>query len=194
MIELGSSLPTLRTPRLAIRPLAPADVPALFAIFSDAEVTRYWSSPAMQSIDEAEALLAAIHECFRERTLFQWGLARLEDDLVIGTCTLGALQWKHRRGELGFALGRGFWRQGYVREALPAVVRFAFLNLDLCRLEADVDPRNMASLHVIEALGFRREGYLRERYHVNGEVQDAAFYGLLRDECDLLPRPPERIV
>ena len=188
MIELGSALPTLRTPRLAIRPLAPSDSGALFAIFSDPEVTRYWSSPAMQSIEEAEALLAGIEECFRDRSLFQWGLAKAADDQVIGTCTLGALQWTHRRGELGFALARAFWRQGYVREALPEVMRFAFVDLDLCRLEADVDPRNTASLRVIENLGFKREGYLRERYHVNGEVQDAAFYGLLRDECSFLPR------
>ena len=142
----------------------------------------------MQSIAEAEALLAGIEACFRDRSLFQWGLARAEDDQVIGTCTLGALQWTHRRGELGFALARAFWRRGYVREALPEVMRFAFVDLDLFRLEADVDPRNTASLRVIESLGFKREGYLRERYHVNGEVQDAAFYGLLRDECNLLPR------
>ena len=141
----------------------------------------------MQSVEEAGALLEGIQECFRDRTLFQWGIARAADDQVVGTCTLGALQWKHRRGELGFALARAYWRQGYVREALPEVVRFAFVDLDLHRLEADVDPRNTASLHVIESLGFKREGYLRERYHVNGEVQDAALYGLLRDECSLLP-------
>jgi ribosomal-protein-alanine N-acetyltransferase len=45
-----------------------------------------------------------------------------------------------------------------------------------------VDPRNAASVRTLERLGFQREGYLRERWQVNGEIQDAFFYGLLRPE------------
>jgi RimJ/RimL family protein N-acetyltransferase len=54
--------------------------------------------------------------------------------------------------------------------------------MGLRRLEADVDPRNTASIHTLERLGFQREGFLRERWQVNGEIQDALFYGLLRRE------------
>ena len=54
------------------------------------------------------------------------------------------------------------------------------LDVRLRRLEADVDPRNAASIRTLERLGFQREGFLRERWHVNGEIQDAIFYGLLR--------------
>lgn len=69
-----------------------------------------------------------------------------------------------------------------MREALTALLDFAFGALDLHRLEADVDPRNAASVRTLERLGFRREGYLRERWLVGGEIQDALFYGLLRRE------------
>jgi RimJ/RimL family protein N-acetyltransferase len=62
------------------------------------------------------------------------------------------------------------------------LLAYAFDELDLRRIEADVDPRNAASIRTLERLGFRREGYLRERWRVNGEVQDALFYGLLRRE------------
>ena len=61
---------------------------------------------------------------------------------------------------------------------------FAFRDLGLRRLEADVDPRNAASIRSLERLAFRREGYLRERWCVGGEVQDAIFYGLLRREWE----------
>jgi RimJ/RimL family protein N-acetyltransferase len=54
--------------------------------------------------------------------------------------------------------------------------------MQLRRLEADVDPRNAGSIRTLERLGFQREGFLRERWHVNGEIQDAIFYGLLRRE------------
>ena len=59
---------------------------------------------------------------------------------------------------------------------------YAFEVLDLHRIEADVDPRNAASIRTLERLGFQREGYLRERWQVNGEIQDALFYGLLRPD------------
>ena len=69
-----------------------------------------------------------------------------------------------------------------MNEALMAVLKYAFEVLNLHRIEADVDPRNAASIKTVERLGFKREGCLRERWQVNGEIQDAFFYGLLRPE------------
>jgi RimJ/RimL family protein N-acetyltransferase len=54
--------------------------------------------------------------------------------------------------------------------------------MNLHRLEADVDPNNAASIRSLERLGFQREGYLRERWHVGGGIQDAIFFGLLKHE------------
>jgi RimJ/RimL family protein N-acetyltransferase len=65
---------------------------------------------------------------------------------------------------------------------VAAVVAFGFETLNLHRIEADVDPRNERSLRLLERLGFRREGHLRERYCINGERQDAVMMGLLRAE------------
>ena len=198
LLPAANTLPTLLTERLVLRWLTPADVPALHEVFSDAEVTRYWSSPPLADRAAADALLAEIHELFARRALFQWGIARRSDDSVVGTCTLAGLTPVHRRAELGFALGRRHWGNGYVAEALPALVEFGFETLRLHRLEADVDPRNHASIRALERLGFQREGYLRERYHVNDEVQDALVYGLLRrDWVDAqrtaAPTPPTSV-
>jgi len=55
-----------------------------------------------------------------------------------------------------------------------------FAALDLNRIEADVDPRNEASARVLEKLGFRQEGYMPERWIVQGEPADTVYYGLLR--------------
>jgi RimJ/RimL family protein N-acetyltransferase len=126
--------------------------------------------------------------------LFQWGITELTADHVIGTCTLANLSTEHRRAEVGFALAQSAWGHGYISEALTALLTFAFETLHLHRIEADVDPRNHRSIAVLERAGFRREGYLRERYHLGGEVQDALFYGLLRSEfvpafTEPLPNP-----
>jgi RimJ/RimL family protein N-acetyltransferase len=177
-------LPTLPTARLRLRAITPSDVPALLAIFGDAEVCRYWSRPPLPDAAAAVALHAEIAQSFAERTLFQWGIAERESDVVVGTCTLAALSPEHRRAELGFALARAAWGRGYVAEALPALLAFAFGTLGLHRLEADADPRNAGSIRALERLGFVREGHQRERYHLMDEWQDAVLYGLLRREWE----------
>jgi RimJ/RimL family protein N-acetyltransferase len=157
-------------------------VPALFAIFGDPAGCRYWSSPPLADLAGAAALQREIEQLFAERSLFQWGIAERDTDAVVGTCTLASLSAEHRRAEVGFALAQAVWGRGYLAEALPALLSFAFETLGLHRVEADVDPRNAPSLRLLERAGFQREGYLRERYHMAGEVQDALFYGLLRRE------------
>ena len=67
-----------------------------------------------------------------------------------------------------------------MHEALSALVDYAFKTLGLNRLEADIDPRNHASARTLERLGFQKEGHLRERWIVSGEISDTWWYGLLR--------------
>lgn len=178
----GETLPVLATARLRLRMLCDDDVPALFEIFGDPEVMRYWSSPPLKDIEAARELLDDIRQHFAARTLFQWGVARKEDDRVIGTVTIFRVVRDHRRGEIGAVIGRGHWGAGLGSEAVTALIRFAFEDLDLHRLEADPDPNNLASIRMIERQGFKREGYLRERYFLDGEPHDALYYGLLRRE------------
>jgi [ribosomal protein S5]-alanine N-acetyltransferase len=175
-------LPTIATPRLELRWLEARDVSALFDIFGDAETVRYWSRPPLEGLDEAASLLAEIQDSYTNGTLYQWGVAL--HDRVIGTCSLFAICRPHKRAELGFAINRARWGQGYASEAAGAIVRYAFEAMELHRLEADVDPRNDASIRCLERLGFRREGYARERYHLGGEIQDAVLYGLLRSDAN----------
>lgn len=178
----GDRLPTLAAPRVALRSLTQADAGALFGIFSNPTVMRYWSTLPMSDIAQAKKLIADIHEGFSARRFFQWGVVRLEDDRIIGTCTLFAINEAQGRAEVGYALGHEFWGRGYMNEALTALVDYAFGTLRMRRLEADVDPRNAGSMQALERLGFWREGLLRERWKVNGELQDSVVLGLLSHE------------
>lgn len=168
--------------RVALRRLGGEDVPRLYEIFSDPEVSRYWSSGPLESPAGAQLLLEEIDSLWEEGTLFQWGIARVPEDDVVGTCTLFQVDREHGRGEVGYALAYRFWGRGYATEALSLLLGYVFHDLGLHRLEADVDPRNAPSIRLLERLGFRREGVLRERWRVNDEWQDGALYGLLRSE------------
>ena len=176
------SLPTIVAPRISLRWITEDDVDALYAVFSHPEVMRYWSTPALADRDAALSLLNEIHDGFKRRAMLKWGIALNPDNALIGTTTLFNLDFNSRRAELGYGLGRAHWGNGYMHEALKALLTYAFDELEFRRLEADVDPRNVASIRTVERLGFQREGYLRERWQVNGEIQDTLFYGLLRPE------------
>lgn len=182
MPERLRRLPRLWGERIVLRPLALRDAPQLFAVFSDPEAMRYWSTLPMRDPAEARTLIREVREEQAAGTLFEWGVARRADNRVIGTCALFHVDWSNGRAEIGFALARACWGQGLMREALVTLIDFAFDRLALRRLEADVDPRNQASVTLLERLGFRREGLLRERWNVGDEFQDAAFFGLLARE------------
>lgn len=178
------TLPTINASRVSLRWISEEDVDALYRIFSHKEVMRYWSTPPLADRNAAVELLHEIHDGFQRRTLLKWGIARRTDDALIGTTTLFNLDFSNHRAEIGYGLDRAHWGNGYMNEALQALLAYAFQELALHRIEADVDPRNSASIRTVERLGFQREGYLRERWQVNGEIQDTLFYGLLRPDWE----------
>jgi RimJ/RimL family protein N-acetyltransferase len=178
----AETLPIITTPRVVLRWISEDDIDNLYKIFSDPQVMRYWSTPPLPDREAAAELQREIADGNESDTMFKWGLALRDSNSVIGTTTLFNLNLDNGRAELGYAMGRAHWGKGYMHEALQALVSHAFEVMELRRLEADVDPRNAASIRTLERLGFQREGFLRERWHVNGEIQDALFYGLLRRE------------
>jgi ribosomal-protein-alanine N-acetyltransferase len=180
------SLPTINASRVSLRWISDEDVDALYRIFSHAEVMRYWSTPPLADRNAAVKLLHEIHDGFRRQAVLKWGIARRPDDELIGTATLFNLNLENHRAEVGYCLDRAHWGKGYMNEALQALLGYAFEELALHRIEADVDPRNSASIQTVERLGFQLEGYLRERWQVNGEIQDTVFFGLLRPNWDVV--------
>lgn len=177
-----TELPTISAQRLRLRQLRHEDAEDLFAVFSDREVVRYWSRPPLADVAAASAMIGRIIKCADEGSLLQWGVVRIEDDRVIGTCTLADIDLDHLRASVGYALRRSVWGQGLAREAVRVMIGFAFEVLGLHRLAADCDPRNAASLRLLDELGFVREGVARECYFVVDEWQDSVQFGLLRRE------------
>jgi RimJ/RimL family protein N-acetyltransferase len=155
------------------------DLHELHALHSDPRVMRYWSFPAWTGLDQAREYLVRAVAARDASRMLCWALARREDDRLIGAVTLYAINHAQQRAEIGYALQSGHWGRGYAGEALDLALGHAFDALSLRRVEADIDPRNSASCALVERLGFEREGLLRERWHVAGELCDTALYGLL---------------
>lgn len=174
----------LETPRLVLRPLRHADAADLFAIYGDPEVFRHIPIGGWKHVDEAHQRIARCVDAMAAGESIRLAVERREDARVIGELLLFNFVKDSRRAELGYALARRAWGCGYAAEALPPLVAYAFRELDMNRLEAVVDPRNVASARVLQRLGFTHEGTQRERYVVRGETSDGGLYGLLRREWE----------
>lgn len=172
--------PTLHSDRLRLRPFADADADDLFALQSSAHVLRYWDAPPWSELGRAERFIAACREMAETGTGARLAVDRLSDEVFIGWCTLNRWNPDYRSASLGYCFTDAVWGHGYATEAAGALLRWAFDTLDLNRVQAETDTRNVASARVLEKLGFVREGMLREDCVVNGEVSDSWVYGLLR--------------
>lgn len=183
-------LVALLSPRVSLRRMDERDGPALLAIFGDPEVVRYWSHPAWADETPAQAMIASDRAAFAHGSALRLGLVLRDSEQLVGTVSLFNLSRDNRRAEIGYALAREHWGRGLMHEALQLLVDWAFRELRLHRLEADIDPANAASARSLERLGFQREGLLRERWIVDGRAADTAFYGLLAREWNGARNPP----
>ncbi len=108
-------------------------------------------------------------------------LIRRSDAALVGAVTLDNIRrGPAQAGTLGYWVGAPHARQGYMREALEAVVHYAFTDLDLSRLEAGCLPENAASRGVLEKVGFKYEGVAQSYLQINGRWRNHVLYANLR--------------
>jgi len=170
-------LPTIETPRLHLRPIAPSDASAIHAYMSDPRVTAWLPEG---TFDEAASRAFAQEQSGDEA----------ENVAVIEKTTgqmIGHMPfhpWFVRETwEIGWAFGQTHQGKGYATEAAKALLAHAFEELKAHRVIATCQPDNPASWHVAEKLGLRREGHFRACiYRAPGVWWDEYFYAMLADE------------
>jgi len=189
MTELfAGPFPTLRTERLTLRELCDEDAEYFHEVYSDTGVMQYISLPDQREEDSRERMN-------RNRALFaaglgiRWAITRRDEPRAIGSCGHWRINKPDLRSEIGFELRRSAWGQGYMQEALTAMLRFGFRELELHSVEAQVDPDNRACRSTLTALGFRQEGHLRENYRIGERYVDTLYFGLI-DRDFLSTQPP----
>lgn len=172
----------LETARLQIRIYTDEAYTERFRSGSDTELMTWFGFP---DPDEAALQRAKVLGGFStyESSCVQFLLELRESGQVIGQVSFHNWFQRYGRSELGYAMSSGRHNaQGYMREALPAVLRFGFDAMELNRVEAFISPDNEASLRLIGRLGFTQEGRLRQHYSHAGISKDSLLYALLREE------------
>ncbi|MBY0579085.1 MAG: GNAT family N-acetyltransferase [Burkholderiales bacterium] len=166
----------LTTERLLLRPLAREDAGDIYAVFSHPEVTRYYEIDTMTDAAQADILLDHFISIGR------LGIRLKGDSRLIGSCGLFGFNMPYRSASLGYDLSPEYWGRGIMTEALKALFGFGFSTLGMNRLNALVYPDNLASIRVLEGLGFEKEGVMREFGYWKGAFHDMSLYALLRGQ------------
>ncbi|MBE0696431.1 MAG: GNAT family N-acetyltransferase [Anaerolineaceae bacterium] len=152
----------LETSRLILRRMRRADNAALFGILSDDKVTRYYDDESFTDTGQAVHQIEAWEQGFANQRCIRWGIVRKGEHEIIGTCGFYGFHTRHKRASIGYELARAAWRQGFMTEALAAIMDYGFHEIGLNRIDAVVIPANTASIKLLEKLGFSNEGILKE--------------------------------
>ena len=179
-----TEFPVIHTDRLTLRKPTYDDVQPLLELSQDDDVMLYYGmepfTEEKQSRDEIEWFL----KIWREGTGTRWVITLKGEDDLIGEIGFYEYKKKHRRAEIGYKLSRSHWMKGYMTEALVGMLDYMYGNLELNRVQALVDPRNEASLRLIERQGFQRDGLLRSYEYERGAYVDLIMLSLLREEWE----------
>ncbi len=171
------SPPILRTRRLVLRALSVDDAAALHPMYADVEANHWGSYPPHTTLEETRDRLKNSVSDAHWRA---WAVTMKGDDTAIGTVAC----YEKRQGkvsEVGYSLCREYWGRGIAKEAVVAMVDLLFAEGQR-RVFADTDPDNVASIALVEGLGFTREARLRAEWETHIGVRDSLIFGMLADE------------
>ena len=173
----------MKTNRLILREFNKEDYNAIHTYASDPEVSRYevWGpNTEVDTENYLESILS--YQGNNPRKDYEIAVELKDPNMLIGACSIHISDSKVREGYIGYCYNKQYWGNGYATEAAKAIISFGFENLNLHRIYATCDPNNIGSSKVLEKVGMKREGHLREHKLQRGKWRDSFLYSILEQE------------
>jgi ribosomal-protein-alanine N-acetyltransferase len=171
----------LTTTRLELRPPTMGDAQAVYSRYAqDREVTRYLAWRPHSDLDETRRFLGTCVDGWAAGRQFTWAITLTGSSILIG---MVACRPQGHKAELGYVLARSYWGNGYMTEAVSAVVDWLLSVPEVHRVWAVCDTANLASARVMEKVGMTREGILKRwtvHPNVSSEPRDCFVYARVR--------------
>ncbi|MBP0020708.1 MAG: GNAT family N-acetyltransferase [Cyanobacteria bacterium SBLK] len=175
--------PILNSDRLLLRPFTFTDAPRIQNLAGKREIADTTVSiPHPYSLSRAEEWIAGHPREFSEGKATHFAIECKEIQQLIGAIALRDIEREHLQGELGYWVGVEFWGRGYASEAARTAIAYGFEVLHLHRIYAYHMARNSASGRVLQKLGMRQEGLLRDRVRKWDIFEDVCLYAILEEE------------
>lgn len=183
-LTVFNSFPVLASERLQFREFELSDATEIFQMKRNEIIMRYTDRPSPQSVAESEEQVKRIRQSFVDHTGMNWILMEKETKVMTGTIGFWRIDQEHNRAEIGYMLKPEFWGRGLMTEAIKTAIGYAFKQMEVHSIEANVNPLNSKSINVLERCGFKKEAYFRENYFSNGRYLDSLIYSLLERDLD----------
>ena len=174
-----SPFPNLDTERLQLRRMTTKDDNELFILRSDKKITEYLDRDPPKSFDEIYEWLKKVDDEIDQNKGISWGMYLKDETKLIGSIGLWHTTPEHHFAEIGYSLLTEHQRKGLMLEAMLASLQYGFNEMKLHRVEANINPLNIASKGILEKVGFVKEAHFIENYYYNGKFTDSGIYSLL---------------
>lgn len=175
-------MPALETERLELRKLSRYDAEDMYEYSSDPEVPRFLTWEPHESLRYTREYIRFVISRYRTGEYSDWAITLKDSGKMIGTCGFTSVDLLNRRVEIGYVLSGGYRRLGYASEAVVRVMEYAFVELELNRIEARVMEGNAPSVKLLASFGFRHEGTGIKELYVKGNYVNVMHFALCRDE------------
>jgi RimJ/RimL family protein N-acetyltransferase len=173
----------IATKLLKLRQFKKSDLDALLAYRNDPEVSRYQGWGSSYSSAQANEFISEMVSRVPGNTGWtQIAIELKSSGATIGDVAINTLEFEPRSAMIGYTLAREHWGQGYALEAVTALLKHCFENLNMHRIRANCDTRNESSWRLLEKIGFRREAHFVESYLEDEIWCDEFEYALLERE------------
>lgn len=174
----------IETDRLVLREFSLDDAEAMYRNWaSDPEVVKYLTWPVHADVDVSREVLKDWVSSYIQKDYYQWAIVLKENgNDPIGSISAVKVNDDIDMVHIGYCMGREWWHQGIMSEALQAVMDFFFDKVGANRIESRHDPRNPHSGMVMKKCGMKYEGTMRSSDRNNQGICDASWYALLRSE------------
>lgn len=182
VLSVFSKIPTLTTERLTLRKMKPSDARDMYEYARLDKVTEYLLWYPHKNIEQTSDYLLYVQASYRAGDFYDWALVDNKTKKMIGTCGFTRLDFNHNLAEVGYVLNPEYWGQGIAVEAVRRVMDFAFMELNVHRVEAKYIVGNDASRRVMEKCGMTFEGIQRSSMYIKGQYRDIGICSILSEE------------
>ena len=175
----------IETERLILRDFVQEDWRRVLEYQTDPLYLRYnpWTERTPEDVQEFVGWFMD-NQKEKPRIKFQLAITLKSDNLLIGNCGVRMDTSDSVEADIGYELDPKYWNHGYATEATHAIVDFGFSHFGVHRIWANCVADNLGSVHVLEKLGMKLEGRLREKEYYKGRRWDTLMYGILVDEWE----------
>ncbi|KIL53071.1 GNAT family N-acetyltransferase [Jeotgalibacillus campisalis] len=185
MADAAKKFPDIETDNFRLREVTKNDAKDLFVYLSDEDVVNHMGLAPAKQVEDTLDEINWYKSIFQDGTGIRWGITRKNEGRVIGSCGFLNIAHSHSRAEIGFEVHKEYWGKGVAGEALQAVLGYGFDQLGFERIQALIEPENIASQKLVEKHGFKREGLLRHYEYTQGKFDDLYMFSLLKEEHKL---------